>query len=181
MKKLISTASILALMAVGPAFAQDTNPSVDPAQPSMGETQVKPSSPSTDTTSPASPASPQMPSTSAMNETGSANIGQGELRVSKLIGSQVRNGANETIGNINDVLLTRNGQIESVIVGVGGFLGLGEKNVALQFSELKFDVSDPNRPTVTAAATSDALAAAPEWKPADKAGSSTTRPSTSTR
>jgi len=179
MKKLISTVSILALMAVGPALAQSTNPSVDPAKPSMGETQVKPSSPGTESTSPASPGATQMPSTTT-RDMGAATIGQGELRVSKLIGSQVRNGANEVIGSINDVLLTKNGQIESVIVGVGGFLGLGEKNVALQFSELKFDVADPNRPMVTAAATSDALAAAPEWKPADKAGSSA-RPSNSNR
>lgn len=105
-------------------------------------------------------------------------LGQGELRVSKLIGSAVRNGANETIGNINDVLLTKDGQVESIIVGVGGFLGLGEKNVALQFAELKIDPSDSNRPMVTAAATSDALAAAPEWKPADNTSTRAPQPST---
>jgi sporulation protein YlmC with PRC-barrel domain len=87
-----------------------------------------------------------------------------ELQVSELLGTAVRNTANESIGNINDVLLTKDGQIHSVIVGVGGFLGLGEKNVALKFSELQFDNSNPNEPKVTSTATSDALAASPEWK-----------------
>lgn len=186
MKKLITTASLLALMAAGPAFAQSAAPGADPAKPSMGDTQNKPATP--DSAMPGSSngaagmedkapgASAQSPSTEPMSKStadaGATTIGQGELRVSKLIGSSVRNGANESIGNVNDVLLTKDGQVESVIVGVGGFLGLGEKNVALQMSELKIDNTDPNKPMITAAATSDALAAAPEWKPPQKPGAS---------
>lgn len=44
----------------------------------------------------------------------------------------------DDIGEINEILLTRDGQVQSVIVGVGGFLGIGEKDVAVNMSELRF-------------------------------------------
>lgn len=161
MKQLLTTASLLALLAAGPAFAQ-TSPAPEPEKPSMGEMKPEPG------TSVQAP-SMEQPKTAMP-------VGQGEIRVSKLIGTPVRDSANEPIGNINDVLMTKDGQVESIIIGVGGFLGLGEKNVALRFSELKFDTSDPNAPKVTSATTSDALAAAPEWRPhGEKSGGSSPR------
>ena len=45
---------------------------------------------------------------------------------------------NENIGEINDVLINRNGQVVAVIIGVGGFLGIGEKDVAVPMSMLLF-------------------------------------------
>ncbi len=52
----------------------------------------------------------------------------------------VANGETEwdDIGEINEILLTRDGEVQSVIVGVGGFLGIGEKDVAINMSELRF-------------------------------------------
>lgn len=44
----------------------------------------------------------------------------------------------DDIGEINEILLTRDGDVQSVIVGVGGFLGIGEKDVAVNMSELRF-------------------------------------------
>jgi len=46
------------------------------------------------------------------------------------------------IGEINEILLTRDGRIQSVIVGVGGFLGIGEKDVAVNMSEIRFVAED---------------------------------------
>ena len=54
-----------------------------------------------------------------------------------LIGETVYNGTGsdaENIGEVNDVVIDSNGQVESVIVGVGGFLGIGEKNVAMKYA-----------------------------------------------
>lgn len=45
---------------------------------------------------------------------------------------------NESIGDVNDVLMDRNGQSVAVVIGVGGFLGIGEKNVAVPFAQLDF-------------------------------------------
>ncbi|MHA6325883.1 PRC-barrel domain-containing protein [Roseivivax sp. CAU 1753] len=44
----------------------------------------------------------------------------------------------DDIGEINDIILTRDGQVSSVIVGVGGFLSIGEKDVAVDMSQIKF-------------------------------------------
>ena len=44
----------------------------------------------------------------------------------------------DDIGEINEILLTRDGEVQSLIVGVGGFLGIGEKDVAINMSELRF-------------------------------------------
>lgn len=44
----------------------------------------------------------------------------------------------DDIGEINEILLTRQGDIQSIIVGVGGFLGIGEKDVAVNMGDLRF-------------------------------------------
>jgi PRC-barrel domain len=62
----------------------------------------------------------------------------GQWMASKLIGTTVTGPNNESIGDVNDVLLDRNGQAVAVIVGVGGFLGIGEKDVAVSFNQLEF-------------------------------------------
>src|SRR4051812_26444426 len=62
----------------------------------------------------------------------------GEFRASKLSGVNVYNDANEKIGDINDVILDKSGKVESVILGVGGFLGMGEHLVAVSYDKLKF-------------------------------------------
>lgn len=64
--------------------------------------------------------------------------GVDQSRVSKLIGVIVQNSAGEVVGDINDVVVQDNGQVAVVLVGVGGFLGVGEKNVGVPFSALKF-------------------------------------------
>jgi sporulation protein YlmC with PRC-barrel domain len=68
----------------------------------------------------------------------------GEWRASKLVGVNVYNDANEKIGDINDVILDKSGKASKVILGVGGFLGMGEHNVAVPFEKLKW-VNEPVR------------------------------------
>ena len=80
----------------------------------------------------------------------------GEWRASKLVGVNVYNEANEKIGDINDVILDKSGKVSNVILGVGGFLGMGEHNVAIAFDKLKW----VNEPVRTSAATAPANAPA---------------------
>jgi sporulation protein YlmC with PRC-barrel domain len=56
------------------------------------------------------------------------------MRASKLIGTNVVNTANETVGEINDIILSKDGKAAALIVGVGGFLGIRERDVAVNFS-----------------------------------------------
>jgi sporulation protein YlmC with PRC-barrel domain len=85
----------------------------------------------------------------------------GQVRSDKLIGRNIQNTQNETIGEIKSVMLNQSGSVDSVIVGVGGFLGVGEREVALGWKDL--NVSD-NGEKVTTAMTKDQLKALPEYK-----------------
>jgi sporulation protein YlmC with PRC-barrel domain len=75
---------------------------------------------------------------------------QGQWRASKLIGVNVYNANNEKIGDINELITDSSGKIDLVVVGVGGFLGMGEHNVALPFSQIKW-VNDPVKTSTTTA------------------------------
>src|SRR6267142_2551155 len=61
---------------------------------------------------------------------------------SKLIGMNVYNDKNEKVGDIKELMTDKNGKIETVVIGVGGFLGMGAHDVAVKFSELKW-VDEP--------------------------------------
>ncbi|HEX2654222.1 MAG TPA: PRC-barrel domain-containing protein [Xanthobacteraceae bacterium] len=59
-------------------------------------------------------------------------------RASKVIGSGVVNDANETIGQIDDLLVTRDGKEPYAVLSVGGFLGMGTRMVVIRYDSLKF-------------------------------------------
>jgi hypothetical protein len=59
-------------------------------------------------------------------------------RASKVIGSSIVNDANETIGKIDDLLVTRDGKEPYAVLSVGGFLGVGTHMVVIRYDNLKF-------------------------------------------
>jgi len=65
------------------------------------------------------------------------NRNAGEWRGSKLIGASVYGPDNSSIGEISDVLIGGDGRIRAVVVGVGGFLGLADKDIAVPFQALR--------------------------------------------
>jgi sporulation protein YlmC with PRC-barrel domain len=67
---------------------------------------------------------------------------QGDWRASKIAGLSVYNDKNESVGSINDLLTDKSGNIKAVVIGVGGFLGVGEHLVAVPFDKVKF-VNEP--------------------------------------
>ena len=69
---------------------------------------------------------------------------QGQWRTSKLIGLSVYNNNNEDVGDINELIVGQDGRIEAFVIGVGGFLGLGEHDVAVPFNQVKF-MEEPRR------------------------------------
>jgi sporulation protein YlmC with PRC-barrel domain len=62
----------------------------------------------------------------------------GQWRASKLRGLNVYNNNNEKIGDINELLVDSTGKVQAVVIGVGGFLGMGEHDVAVPFDQVKF-------------------------------------------
>jgi sporulation protein YlmC with PRC-barrel domain len=75
------------------------------------------------------------PAAAATTTTTSAS---GEWRTSKMEGLKVYNEANENVGSISDLLMDKSGSIKLAVIGVGGFLGMGEHLVAVPYDKLKF-------------------------------------------
>jgi sporulation protein YlmC with PRC-barrel domain len=95
-------------------------------------------------------------------------------RGSKIVGLSVYNDNNESLGSINDLLMDKSGNIKAVVLGVGGFLGVGEHLVAVPFDKIKF-VDQP------VAYTGAAGTGAPNSQPnPNRPATSTTTGSTST-
>ena len=131
-RKLLATTAIATLVATGAAMAQTTAPA--PAAPME-----------------AAPA-PQV------------KQAEGHL-ASNIIGETVYNGSGdeaENIGSVNDLVLSNEGQVEAIVVGVGGFLGIGQKNVALEYDLVKWAEMDGDEYLVVET-TRDALEAQPDF------------------
>ena len=124
----------------------------------------------------------------AQNPTSSANTDQattapaaasdtssfkGNWRSSKLVGLNVYNDSNESLGSINDLLTDKSGNIKAVVIGVGGFLGVGEHLVAVAFDKVKF-VDEPI--AYTGASNSPATGGARPSTSTTTTGAATTAP-----
>ena len=126
MKTFTATVIGLALLA-GPALAQSTTPtSKAPAASSATST----SSSNTNT---------------AQQNASAMSLWQG----SKLIGLNIYNDQNEKIGDIKELLLNKDGKVDQVAIGVGGFLGMGEHDVAVKWADLKFSDQPVKSSTTT--------------------------------
>ncbi|MBE7184807.1 MAG: PRC-barrel domain-containing protein [Methylobacterium mesophilicum] len=132
-RKLLATTAFATVLATG-AFAQDATAPA-PAAPAA-----------TEATTPA------------------VGTAEGTL-ATNLIGENVYNGTAENaekIGDVSDLVLSQDGQIESVVVGVGGFLGIGQKNVALNYKDLSWNERNGDRWLVSSS-TKESLQALPEF------------------
>ncbi len=93
-----------------------------------------PSAPAT----PAAPAATPAPATETTKVPENNLAGQGKWRATKLIGVDVYGPDNKKVGDITEVLFDKTGKIEMVTVGVGGFLGIGSKDVAIPFEQVSW-------------------------------------------
>jgi hypothetical protein len=94
------------------------------------------------------PAVPDRPATAAPMAPAASTTGQ--WRASKLIGLAVYNEGNERLGEINEIIVDGTGKIQGAVIGVGGFLGIGEHDVLVAFDKLKW-ANDPVRSTAAPA------------------------------
>jgi sporulation protein YlmC with PRC-barrel domain len=82
-----------------------------------------------------------------------------EWRAPKLVGIDVYGTDNAKIGDIRDLIIDKNGTIHAVVIGVGGFLGIGEKDVAVPFTTLRWtdDANTNNKMTTTTTTTTNTV------------------------
>jgi sporulation protein YlmC with PRC-barrel domain len=125
-KRRIALTSIGFAMLAATAIAQTSAPS--------------PNVPSPSTSAPA-------PSASSTKAPEQNLAGQGKWRASKLIGVNIYGPDDKKVGGVTEVLFDKTGKVEMITVGVGGFLGIGAKDVAIPFEQ----VSWSDQPLATAA------------------------------
>jgi hypothetical protein len=156
MSKRIATLTALAALAVAPAMAQSNNPA--PVNPSAA--------PSTNS--------------SSMTRTFLDNQASDQWLATKLIGAAVTAPSNEKIGSVNDLLLDPSGNVVAAVIGVGGFLGIGEKDVAISFKSLTVTRADNGAIKVSTQVSKNELQQAAAFKAYEPARANTTRPATTT-
>lgn len=76
----------------------------------------------------------------------------GQWRASKLMGVDVYNTQNEKLGEINELIIDSSGRVAGAVIGVGGFLGMGEHDVMVSMDKLQFS-NDAGKATTGAGST----------------------------
>ncbi|EIM25572.1 PRC-barrel domain-containing protein [Microvirga lotononidis] len=148
LKKHMAACLVVTAFAAAPALAQtSTSPSAPTDRPAAtgsgttgtGSPAMQPGSSGSSTMGQASgQSSTTMGQNSAAAGQFMTQMQSSQIMASDLIGTRVVSANNESIGDVNDVILDRNGRVMAAVVGVGGFLGIGEKNVAVPFDSLEF-------------------------------------------
>ena len=100
----------------------------------------------------------------AITATSYYSLQSNDIRASKIIGATVINTKNETIGEVNDLLLNSSNNVLAVVLGVGGFLGVGERNVAVTPTSLSVMREADGSLKLTVNADKESLQKAPEIK-----------------
>jgi len=144
----------LALCAASPVRAQDQSPQ-PPASPSPQPPAAQPQQPPA--APPAAEGTPAPPPGSPPATVLPKDATQGVL------GKEVRSSANESMGQIVNVIVDRAGQPRAAVIDFGGFLGVGSRKIAVDWNALHFAPGQPPGP-ITLDLTRNELKAAPEYK-----------------
>lgn len=131
-KYLITSTALAALLMSGPAYAQkmpETSPRDAPAAQQQMPSEEMDKDKSGDKSG-AAQASDSLEFVASQEEK--------DWLIADLIGRSVENSQGESLGDVSNVVMAENGEIRSVIIGVGGFLGIGAKHIAVPFEALSF-------------------------------------------
>jgi len=109
---------------------------------------------------------PQLPTAAAVPTTAGAN--DAEVKpldsfVMTVLGKKVQGAKGEDLGRVVDVLADAGGRVRVAIIEFGGFLGVGNRRIAVDWSLLRFDPADENKP-LTLTVSRKKLQSAPEYK-----------------
>lgn len=163
----VAAGAILLGAAVAPvAYAQDTTqPQTSPSmetQPATPDTSANPAKPMNNAQTTAPSTDTNMAS---KDKTYLTEQSPDQISANTYIGQSVYNGSDESIGKINDLIMEKSGGITAAVIGVGGFLGIGEKWVAVPFENISVNqAADGGDMKLTTTETAETLQAAPEFK-----------------
>lgn len=160
--KIFATLAATCIIAA-PALAQTTSaPPAGQLNSQPGQVTTQPRHMNSQPGSTMAPSAPgqtmQAPMLNRSALTPLAAPGQNQMLGSDFEGTRVFGANNENIGDISDTLIDRDGRIVAVVVGVGGFLGIGEKDVAIPFNALEIVADNRAYGTANPATTGTATA-----------------------
>jgi sporulation protein YlmC with PRC-barrel domain len=125
-----------------PAFAQDNTTANPPAatQPMTpgGDTNATMNNTTNSNASGTMNQAGAGASSGAMSDKFYANTAGGEWRASKFMGLDIYGADNKKIGDVRELVMSHDGSIKAVVIGVGGFLGIGEKDVAIPYNQVQW-------------------------------------------
>ena len=155
-RTLLTTTALAALLTAG-AVAQDA------AAPATTEAPAA--------EAPATPeAAPAEPLDTSILASGYTVTDKDNL-ATEIIGKQVYSSSAadaEHIGDVNNLVVGEGGEVAAVIIGVGGFLGIGEKNVAVNYAELEWVTAEDGSERFVLPTTKEALETAPSFETTDE-------------
>ncbi|TDH38340.1 PRC-barrel domain containing protein [Pseudohoeflea suaedae] len=138
-RTLLTTTAMVAILQTG-AFAQSEDTTAPAADPAMQTEGTAATGAQVDANAGAEVEGTEQTAEALPSDSIYDTAEVGDVLANRLIGTSVYNGTGEeaeAIGDINDIILSKDGQVEAVVIGVGGFLGIGEKNVAVQYDKVE--------------------------------------------
>jgi sporulation protein YlmC with PRC-barrel domain len=160
-KLLMASVAAIGLTTAGLAFAQETQPTVDPAAPAAQQPmETMPQAPvGTDPAATTTMPSSDSAATEMENSTAGTAASQfgsyrntepgsfsgtiaGNFSADELMDRDIVDGEGNSVGEVSDLLIGSDGSIQNVLVDVGGFLGLGQRTVALDLNQLQMAQGD---------------------------------------
>ncbi len=186
----VAAGAIFLGAAIAPAaYAQDTTqPQTAPAMeaPATAPDAGTPAQPMDDmneaqTTTPPAAGETATDTAAATPDTYLTEQAPTQISANTYIGQSVYNSADESIGSISDLIMEKDGGITAAVIGVGGFLGIGEKAVAVPFNNITVNQApDGGEVKLTTTETAETLQAAPEFKTLSEKVAETEQVDTST-
>ena len=109
-------------------------------------------------------ASSDATTTAAIDKSTLTEVPSGKLKAEELIGTTVYGAKDENIGEIGDIVLSQDGRVDAIVIDVGGFLGMGEKPVAVGFDKLAFMTDNDGNKYLYTTLTKEQLEAQPGYE-----------------
>ena len=196
MTRFLTTTAVGLLLGLLPAFAETQVPTTTGSAPVLQQPVDAPAATSTNPADPNNPNAPQVPpevmapappatppqsseapksispeqSATAAPEASPFLVKQdeSELLAANLIGQPVLDANNESIGEVTDLITDKDGKILAVLIGAGGFLGIGEKDLAIRFQDIKLSRDENDDLSIKADVTKQMVADAPDYQTLDE-------------
>lgn len=180
MRRILYSASAVVLIASA-AFAQSTSTEMNKTGPATAQPSTQPPAQSPGSATQGTSTSAQQGAAPGIKSVDSAAsvrmtfyaVQPADMRASRLIGTDVYNLTNENVGEIEDLIIDNGKTVKGVVISVGGFLGIGDRNVAVQPGSIVLSEQNDGSARVVINTTKDDLKNAPAFNFADvdKAGS----------